>query len=94
MPSVEAAAFVSVDVPVFASVPEPVDGAEVAASVEPELPVSELPLVPLPELAPELPLDPPTVCVVVSATGAEGVIAEARAAGLAPEQIHHERFDW
>ena len=24
----------------------------------------------------------------------EGVIAEARAAGLAPEQIHHERFDW
>jgi ferredoxin-NADP reductase len=25
---------------------------------------------------------------------AEGVIAEARAAGLAPEQIHHERFDW
>jgi ferredoxin-NADP reductase len=25
---------------------------------------------------------------------AEGVISEARAAGLAPEQIHHERFDW
>ncbi|WP_353826791.1 ferredoxin reductase family protein [Agromyces sp. SYSU T0242] len=25
---------------------------------------------------------------------AEGVIDEARAAGLAPEQIHHERFDW
>lgn len=25
---------------------------------------------------------------------AEGVIREARAAGLAPEQIHHERFDW
>ncbi|WP_394552912.1 ferric reductase-like transmembrane domain-containing protein [Agromyces sp. MMS24-JH15] len=25
---------------------------------------------------------------------AEGVLAEARAAGLAPEQIHHERFDW
>ena len=24
----------------------------------------------------------------------EGVIAEARAARLAPEQIHHERFDW
>lgn len=24
----------------------------------------------------------------------EGVLAEARAAGLAPEQIHHERFDW
>ncbi|WP_448005757.1 ferredoxin reductase family protein [Agromyces bauzanensis] len=24
----------------------------------------------------------------------EGVIAEARAAGLVPEQIHHERFDW
>jgi len=24
----------------------------------------------------------------------EGVIAEAHAAGLAPEQIHHERFDW
>ncbi|WP_344379018.1 ferredoxin reductase family protein [Agromyces tropicus] len=24
----------------------------------------------------------------------EGVISEARAAGLAPEQIHHERFDW
>ncbi|HEX6954235.1 MAG TPA: ferric reductase-like transmembrane domain-containing protein [Agromyces sp.] len=25
---------------------------------------------------------------------AEGVIADARAAGLVPEQIHHERFDW
>jgi predicted ferric reductase len=25
---------------------------------------------------------------------AEDVIAEARVAGLAPEQIHHERFDW
>jgi len=24
----------------------------------------------------------------------DGVIAEARAAGMAPEQIHHERFDW
>ena len=25
---------------------------------------------------------------------AERVIAEARAAGMAPEQVHHERFDW
>ena len=25
---------------------------------------------------------------------ADGVIAEARSAGLAPEQLHHERFDW
>ena len=24
----------------------------------------------------------------------EAVVAEARAAGLRPEQIHHERFDW